>query len=386
MSLPSQRGTFGSRVSSKRSRGRGGSGANRLAFAGVAAATLAGAIWLFSGGAGSADEPAVGLGAVSPAESLAADGFVESGVVVTRRDEVPVEPVGAGAAEPAPVAVPLAATVDRPAPAVPESPREQASPGVAALVDEAQRRLASEDLVGAREALNRALRHAEATDGDRALIRADMAVLNEDLVFSQKVYEGDPIASSYRIQPGDSLERIANNQGLGVDWRFIQRINRIADPNRIRLGQELKLVQGPMHAVVDKSDYRMDVFAGPPGVPEQWIFIRSFAVGLGENSSTPVGRFVVRPNSKLIDPDWRNPRTGEFFARSDPANPIGERWIGLEGTGEIAGVQGYGIHGTIDPGSIGSDASMGCIRLGDSDVQIVYEILEEPVSEVIVQP
>lgn len=383
MSLPSQRGTFGSRVSPKRGRSRGGSGANRLALAGVAAATLAGAIWLFSGGSGSIDEPAVGLGDASPAGALAADGFVESGVVVTQREAAPVEPVVTGS--PSTSAVPLAATVERPAPSVPEVSREQASPGVAALVDEAQRRLASDDLVGAREALNRALRHAEANDGDRALIRADMAVLNEDLVFSQKVYEGDPIASSYRIQPGDSLERIANNQGLGVDWRFIQRINRIADPNRIRLGQELKLVQGPMHAVVDKSEYRMDIFAGPPGVPEQWIFIRSFAVGLGENSSTPVGRFVVRPNSKLIDPDWRNPRTGEFFARSDPANPIGERWIGLEGTGEIAAVQGYGIHGTIDPGSIGSDASMGCIRLGDSDVQIVYEILEEPVSEVIVE-
>jgi lipoprotein-anchoring transpeptidase ErfK/SrfK len=116
------------------------------------------------------------------------------------------------------------------------------------------------------------------------------------------------------------------------------------------------------------------------------MYIRSFAVGVGENDSTPVGRFVVRPASKLINPVWRNPRTSEFFAADDPENPIGERWVGLEGTGEIAHVEGYGIHGTIEPESIGQDASMGCVRLGDDDVAVVYECLEESVSEVHIRP
>ncbi|MEL7483612.1 MAG: L,D-transpeptidase family protein, partial [Planctomycetota bacterium] len=258
--------------------------------------------------------------------------------------------------------------------------------GVAGLVDEARALLGEQRLVDARDRLNEALKHPEATEQDKAMIRGDMAVLNEDLFFSPKVYEGDPLAFGYQIQSGDRLAAIAANRGLGVDWRLIQRINNISSPNRIRVGQNLKLVQGPMHAVVDKSDYRLDLYAGPPGAMDQWMYIRSFQVGLGENNSTPVGRFVVRPASKLINPVWRNPRTGEFYAADDPENPIGERWVGLEGTGEIANVEGYGIHGTIEPDSIGMDASMGCVRLGDEDVAVVYECLEESVSEVHIRP
>jgi LysM repeat protein len=263
---------------------------------------------------------------------------------------------------------------------------EAGSTGVAALIDEARQKLAAQDLVGARTLLNSALMHPEASDRQKSTIRADMAVLNEDLVFSPKVYPGDPLAMSYTVEPGDSLARITLSRGLGVDWRFIQRINRLAAPDRIRVGQKLKLVLGPAHAIVDKSEYRLDLFVGPPGAPEQWTYLRSFSVGLGEDSSTPVGRFVVRPDSKLIDPVWRNPRTGELFDKADPMNPIGEHWVGLEGTGEIEHVEGYGIHGTIDPGSIGTDASMGCIRLVADDVAMVYEVLEEQVSEVYVVP
>ena len=39
-------------------------------------------------------------------------------------------------------------------------------------------------------------------------------------------------------------------------------------------------------------------------------------------------------NKKLINPPWVNPRTQAFFAADNPDNPIGERWIGLEGIEE----------------------------------------------------
>jgi hypothetical protein len=42
-------------------------------------------------------------------------------------------------------------------------------------------------------------------------------------------------------------------------------------------------------------------------------------------------------------------------------NPLGPRWVGLS-------KQGYGIHGTSAPGSIGKAASHGCIRLRNRDV------------------
>ena len=54
--------------------------------------------------------------------------------------------------------------------------------------------------------------------------------------------------------------------------------------------------------------------------------------------------------------------------------------------GEAAALEGYGIHGTIDPGSIGKSMSMGCVRLGDADVALVYELLGEGSSVVHIVP
>jgi hypothetical protein len=49
-------------------------------------------------------------------------------------------------------------------------------------------------------------------------------------------------------------------------------------------------------------------------------------------------------------------------------NPIGPRWIGLN-------QKGYGIHGTNQPHSVGHAASHGCIRLRNSDVVKLFEMV-----------
>jgi len=117
------------------------------------------------------------------------------------------------------------------------------------------------------------------------------------------------------------------------------------------------------------------------------VLIAIFPVGLGELNSTPTGAFMVRPKSKLINPEWNNPRTGEHFASDDPKNPIGERWIGLIGVEpQNQGFKGYGIHGTVDPASIGKQASMGCVRMSDADIELVYEFLTEPNSTIVIAP
>jgi lipoprotein-anchoring transpeptidase ErfK/SrfK len=199
--------------------------------------------------------------------------------------------------------------------------------------------------------------------------------LNERLVFSPEIVAGDPFSFGYAIRSGDALARLPRAQGLATDWRFIQRVNRIQRPQAIRAGQNIKLVTGPFHAVVHKRQFRMDVYMGDGA---ERVYVRSFSVGLGEYDSTPVGTFKVRPNSKLINPEWVNPRTGERFLPDDPMNPIGEHWIGLVGVSEgVRDLGGYGIHGTIEPDSIGRQASMGCIRMGAEDVALIYELLVE---------
>lgn len=264
---------------------------------------------------------------------------------------------------------------------------------VNALMADAENALASNEPLVARLLLNRALHDSRAGEAQRREIRARLTALNEELVFSLRILEGDPLVTRYVVQPGDTLAKIVEKEQLQVDWRLIQRINQISDPRRIRVGQSLKLVRGPFSAVINKGEFRLDLYASigsassASSSSESQLYIRSFDVGLGLDGSTPTGAWIVRKNSKLINPPWTNPQNGQHFGADNPANPIGERWIGLEGADELTRpLQGYGIHGTIDPHSIGRQASMGCVRLQPDDVAIMYEALAEGVSHVEILP
>ena len=236
----------------------------------------------------------------------------------------------------------------------------------------------------ARRALSRALLSGSLDEFESDRTREQLRALNERLVFSPEIVENDPYTQAYIVQPNEFLSTIVKDQGLAVDWRFILRINGIREARNVRAGQRLKLIRGPFHAVIDKSEYRLDLYLGrAPNL----LYVASYPVGLGEFNSTPTGLFQVRVNSKLIDPGWTNPRTRQYYASKDPENPIGERWIGLQGVDEHnRDLVGYGIHGTIQPESIGRQSSMGCIRMLPEDVEIVFEVLVEGASTIEIRP
>ena len=267
-----------------------------------------------------------------------------------------------------------------------EDRRNTALTGVQIQLDSARRLVNQNDRVGARALLSRTLMNANLSASEAQLLRDELTVINNRLVFSPTTDPRDSMSEEYKIGSGDSLSRIAARRELATHWKLIARVNQISDPSRIRLGQSIKLVRGPFHAIVDKSDHRIDIFHGSPANPSAWLYIRSFDVGLGADDGTPVGEFVVSAN-KLENPGWVNPRDArEQYLPDDPENPIGEFWIGLTGQGESSSFTSYGIHGTIDPNSIGDDESMGCVRLADGDIDIVYELLAEHVSRVLIVP
>ena len=257
--------------------------------------------------------------------------------------------------------------------------------GTIAPIQRARELIRSGRRVEARQRLSDALREGGLSESERAAVRGMLADINSVLVFGPVAADNDPITEEYTVRPGDSLSRIAARRELATHWKLIQRVNNIANSSRIRLGQTLKLVRGPFHAVVHKSKYRMDIYHGPPADPDEWLFIRSVRVGLGLDDGTPAGRFRV--SNKLENPGWVNPRDGsERYTPDDPDNPIGEHWIGLDGIGDARSLTGYGIHGTIEPDSIGREESMGCIRCAQGDIDLVYELLAPGVSIVEIRP
>jgi lipoprotein-anchoring transpeptidase ErfK/SrfK len=77
-------------------------------------------------------------------------------------------------------------------------------------------------------------------------------------------------------------------------------------------------------------------------------------------SPSPVGSFKIV--QRLAEPTWYS--KGKIVPPGK-ACPIGTRWLGLS-------VKGYGIHGTNNPSSIGHNASHGCIRMRNRDVEELF--------------
>lgn len=283
------------------------------------------------------------------------------------------EPVALQQPKPTPAATPVAA---QPVTARPP----QASPGASPAFTQGMDLIADGRLIDGRRALSDILlnRPHELTAGEAQTIRDTLMSVNKELVFSPKIIPGDPLVEPYKIQSGDVIARLAPR--WKVPQQFIVQINAI-NPSRLHVGQTVKFIRGPFHAKVTKSEFRLDVFIRNDRGDS--IYVCSYPVGLGEGDSTPTGKWIIEPGRKVQNPAWANPRTGERFDADDPKNPIGEYWLALKGTEpDTENVGGYGIHGTIQPESIGNTMSMGCVRLRDADIAQLYAMLTEGESTV----
>jgi LysM repeat protein len=289
---------------------------------------------------------------------------------------IPSDPTSTTTREVPPVADPTPEEAPPERVETPVDPPSDSPTGIRGLMTRAAELEREGKLVDARALLNRALHNSQTSPGDRERLRIDLSEINQKLVFEPVLMHTDAFMRSYEVQSGDSFWKIARQDGVYVNEDFLMRINQ--NSGTLRLGQTLKLPTKPFHAVVHKRAYRLDLYMGEVDRREEWMYVRSFPVGLGEFDSTPEGSWVVTEDRKTTNPDWRNPRTGEYFRADDPDNPIGEYWIALTGTdANTRARSGYGIHGTVEPQSIGQSMSMGCIRMLPNDIQMVYEMLAE---------
>ena len=387
MALSSQSGRPMSRNNYMSSRRRSRRGRLLLLLALVACAVLIG-VWVFDTETTTEDDKAKTTGTLASAADDNKSTSVSPRIIDTTSDLVkaPKEPDDTGG----PIELNHGTTIPKPVTNTPEAatptPRKpfRRAPDLGNTTASRDLQnalnLADTEPVQARRLMTQAWRSGRLTDNERAQATELAKRLTEIVLFDPRILDGDPFSRRYTVQNGDALERIVRNEGVNTEWAFVARINGLRNANAIQVGQTIKLPAGTFHAEVSKPDYRLDLYQD---YNNERVLVASFTVGLGEFGSTPNGTFRIRPDSKLVNPEWIDPRTREHFGQNDPENPIGERWIGIEGLEEHnRGLRGFGIHGTIEPDSIGKQRSMGCIRMLPDDVAVVYEVLTEPKSTI----
>jgi lipoprotein-anchoring transpeptidase ErfK/SrfK len=299
------------------------------------------------------------------------------------------EPDTAPATQPAPlVSPPASPPMIDPPPHVAETAAympaaTEPSASASSLIAGAQSDIDAGKLLDARSQLNDAMQSGDLSDSQLTSVKSMMSQINQTVIFGRQRFADDSYGGTYVVQPGDNLARIA--VAHDCTWEMIGRINGI-DPRHLRAGATIKVIQGPFFAVVDKRKFTMDMYLGGLPGEKSSMYVTTYMVGLGRDDSTPPGTWMVEPHRKLKHPAYYSPRGDGVMYADDPKNPLGGYWIGLTGTeGQAVGKLSYGIHGTIEPDSIGKQSSMGCIRLRSDDIAVVYDMLVEGKSMVVVK-
>lgn len=111
--------------------------------------------------------------------------------------------------------------------------------------------------------------------------------------------------------------------------------------------------------IVSIADRKLTVF-------EDGRVVKSYPTAVGaEATPSPTGVFKIA--NRVKNPTWYGPNG--HVVQAGKSNPLGDRWMGLTR-------KGYGIHGTNNPGSIGRNASHGCIRMRKADVEELFELVQ----------
>ncbi len=190
------------------------------------------------------------------------------------------------------------------------------------------------------------------TEGQRRQLRDELSELNRRWLATPSWTGGKTNAT---VQKGDTLDRIARR--LGVTIELLRWSNGLTN-DTIRPGMTLTVPVGPVELEVDKSDNLLTVrLAGR--------FLLEYSVATGRDNCTPTGVFTIV--DRVREPTWWRPSDGRPIPYGHPEHELGTHWLAWD-------LKGYGIHGTSRPETIGTQASLGCVRMRNEDVAEVFAL------------
>lgn len=171
-------------------------------------------------------------------------------------------------------------------------------------------------------------------------------------------------------------------------WQPAQDDMWIAKPLRVQNRTQPKMYlrdkQVMRFAVIDKASFDVTVYE-VKGQQQTKLVTAPVALGYdkclpaskgGKCYYTPEGQYEIE--FKLFDPDginWCVPKKMEGEFQQQLAK--GERcWRGIMGKHAMHFGDSLFLHGTSNPNSIGSRTTHGCVRLRNSDIEVLFRLLQ----------
>lgn len=237
-------------------------------------------------------------------------------------------------------------------------------------------------------------RQQAVTGAERAQAKARL-----DSVQREAAEAGDSLAAALAIRggpPGDTAYLVVS---IAENRLWLKQRDSVLFTTRVATG-----TGGELKRLGSKAMWKFDTPRGrltverkderPMWAPPDWHFVElakkkklrlvflkpGMQIPAGDGSViTLSGQDVVRraPNGSEVPFDAREGRE-IVIGRTLIVPPLGthqRRFAGVLGAFRLYLGDGYGIHGTDVPSSIGRSASHGCIRVRNEDIEVLYQLV-----------
>ena len=201
---------------------------------------------------------------------------------------------------------------------------------------------------------------------------ADLANYSPEIQFEAKKHLGDMQYKELFSNPPEdriihTVERGENFYTISKKYNtspeFLMKLNKIKNAQSLSIGQRLTVLK-------QAFDIKINIKTNLMVVNRNGSFFKQYQIATGRMDATPLGKFYISIKQK--NPTWF--WDGKKIPPGDPENALGTRWLGIENKDRTTGGH-YGIHGTNDPESIGQNASHGCIRMHNKEVEELFDMV-----------